>query len=428
VYYDEIDDYAKDDEKLHWISTRKVEKIDFKTILPDKHNNWINIPNNDFDSLVPLCKKNVKYGKCGGALFELYSLGVVTARDEWVYDNNKKSLSDKVKFFIDAYNKDLVLHKGKSKKEIAESINYSIKWTRAVKNDLAKGKKYKFNKNDIVESLYRPFVKKHLYFNKELNEMRYLLNSIFHDENVSINFLCVYSSNELATLVSNKIFDYCSLKMGNGGTQCLPLYRYDKDGNRLENITDWGLQQFVKQYNDDTITKQDIFHYVYAVLHNPAYRKKYELNLKRDFPRIPFYDDFRQWATWGKQLMNLHLNYETVEPYQLRVTSHKLQDGAIPKTKLKADKGVGVIFLDDQTELHDIPTEAWNYKLGNRSALEWILDQYQENKPKDPTIAEKFDNYRFADYKEQVIDLLQRVCTVSVETMTITGEMKRYNS
>ena len=101
--------------------------------------------------------------------------------------------------------------------------------------------------------------------------------------------------------------------------QCLPLYRFDRNDNLIDNITDWGLEQFVKQYNDATITKQNIFHYVYAVLHNPAYRKKYELNLKREFPRIPFYDDFRQWASWGEQLMNLHINYETVEPYQLQI-------------------------------------------------------------------------------------------------------------
>jgi predicted helicase len=429
IHYIALDDFWRKEQKLQWLAQNPLRKIPFEIIRPDKKNYWINLVENDFESLLPLCKKNVKLGKCEGALFELFSLGVVTARDEWVYDFDRKFLSNKLKYFVDVYNKNLALHKGKGKKEIAEEIDYSIKWSRAVKNDLAKGKKYKFNKNDIVEGLYRPFVKKKLYFNKELNEMRYQLNAVFQGDKVSINFLCVNSSNELATLVSDKIFDYCLLKMGNGGTQCLPLYRYDKNGNRIDNITDWGLEQFIKQYKDNTnaITKQDIFHYVYAVLHNPAYRKTYELNLKREFPRIPFYDNFRQWANWGERLMNLHVNYENAEPFQLRITNYELRNGGILKPKLKADRSAGIIILDDQTELHGIPAEAWRYQLGNRSALEWILDQYQEKKSKDPIIAEKFNTYRFADYKEQVIDLLKRVCTVSVETVKILEEMRKLN-
>ena len=125
--------------------------------------------------------------------------------------------------------------------------------------------------------------------------------------------------------------------------------------------------------------------------------------------------------------MELHLNYEKAEPFQLRIKNLELRDGVTPKPKLKADKEAGVIVLDEQTELHDVPSIAWDYKLGNRSALEWILDQYQEKKPKDPTIAEKFNTYRFADYKEQVIDLLKRVYTVSMETMKIIAEMEQHS-
>jgi len=195
------------------------------------------------------------------------------------------------------------------------------------------------------------------------------------------------------------------------------------------------------------ITKFDIFHYVYAVLHHPAYRTKYELNLKREFPRIPFYANFQQWADWGKQLMDLHINFEEAEPYALERMGEGMADEshlamqaslfgdettnghshptkkAAPKCKLKADKITGTIELDTVTTLKGIPAIAWDYKLGNRSALEWILDQYKEKKPKDPTIAKLFNTYRFADYKEHVIDLLQRVCTVSVKTMAIIQQM-----
>ena len=173
------------------------------------------------------------------------------------------------------------------------------------------------------------------------------------------------------------------------------------------------------------IEKIDIFHYVYAVLHNPSYRKKYELNLKREFPRIPFYKDFAKWRDWGKELMEIHLEYETAKPYKLKVEHAKGKEKKEePNVKLKADKDAGVIILDENTTISGIPNEAWEYKLGNRSALEWILDQYKEKKPTDPTIAEKFNTYKFADYKDFVIDLLKRVCTVSVETVRIVGEME----
>ena len=175
------------------------------------------------------------------------------------------------------------------------------------------------------------------------------------------------------------------------------------------------------------ITKEAIFHYCYAVLHDPVYREKYAQNLKREFPRIPFYADFWQWADWGAALMQLHIGYEAVEPFALTRTdapdAKARAAGMAPKAMLRADPDAGSIALDSETTLRGIPPEAWTYKLGNRSAIEWVLDQYKEKKPKDPTIREKFDTYRFADYKEKVVDLLARVTTVSVETVAITQKM-----
>jgi len=204
-----------------------------------------------------------------------------------------------------------------------------------------------------------------------------------------------------------------------------PLYRYTADGERMDNITDWALEQFQKHYKDKAISKENIFHYVYAVLHHPAYRAKYEINLKREFPRIPFYDDFGKWAAWGKQLMDLHLNYESAKPYRLireDKDSETIRKAIEPR--LMARKENGVIEMDTLTTLKGVPAEAWEYRLGTYSALEWILERYKERKPKDPTIREKFNTYKFADYKERVIDLLGRVCTVSVETMKIIGQME----
>jgi len=427
IQYISMDDFWRKDEKLQWFTENEFKTIPFEYVLPDKNNNWINNSDNDFDTLLPLCDKSVKAGKSKKALFELFSLGVVTNRDEWVYDNNNNDLSKKIAYLISIYQKDLKKLEGTKREDAKNSVDYSIKWTRAVLNDLIKGKEYFTDNANILNVNFRPFIKKYLYYSKQLNEMQYLLPNIFGIRgelvNTCISFYSISSSWQLSTLAVNKVFDLGYLKQGNGGTFCLSIFRYNKDGNRQDNITDWGLNQFTKQYKTKKITKEDIFHYTYAVLHYPTYRAKYELNLKREFPRIPFYEDFNKWATWGRALMELHINYETVKPYPLNVRTAK-ESIDNPKPKLKTIKTGNTIVIDENTLLSDIPPEAWEYKLGNRSAMEWVLDQYKESKPKDPTIAEKFNTYRFADYKEQVIDLLKRVCTVSVETMKIINEMK----
>jgi len=295
---------------------------------------------------------------------------------------------------------------------------------------LKKGSILSYNQHYLTVGLYRPYIKKRLYYARIIIHRFYQQDHIFprglKRDNLIITFTDPGSQKPFMSLASNEIPDL-HLNGAACGTQCLPLYRYDKEGNPIDNITDWGLNQFHTYYRDASITKEDIFHYTYAVLHNPRYRQKYELNLKRQFPRIPFYQNFSQWVEWGKQLMELHLNYETVTPYPLTRVNLPEKNTA-PKPKLKADIDKGSIILDDITTLGGIPKMAWEYRLGNRSALEWILDQYKEKKLKDPAIAQNFNTYRFPDYKETVIELLTRVCTVSVETMKIIAQMEKINS
>jgi predicted helicase len=213
--------------------------------------------------------------------------------------------------------------------------------------------------------------------------------------------------------------------------QVLSRSYFSASNGKQDNITDWALKQFEKRYGKTKakpITKDAIFHYVYGVLHDPDYREKYAQNLKREFPRLPFYPDFWSWADWGDKLMRLHIGFEIVDPWPLvRVETpdpRARAAGVAPKPILKSLPADGIIKLDSETTLTGIPPEAFAYRLGNRSGLDWILDQYKEKTPKDPTIREKFNTYRFADYKEKVIDLLARVTRVSVETMAITNAMK----
>lgn len=456
-YIDMPDEWRKE-EKLNWFKSNQLETIPFARIEPDKKSNWINLADSDFESLIPLIRNN----KVDNSIFDDSSNGIVSARDEWVFDFDRKNLFKKVSYIIDGYNKNIKTGKYDSE----------VKWSEGLKKQLQRKSILKVKDDLILPFHFRPYTKKYYYSEPLLSDR--LTSKHFHffgEELKSSNKSIVVSipnSNVISYSSTDKLIEFKTAGTATGGSAILPLYYY-KSGNRQDNITDWALNLFREHYkpkpfteqevsalSDEAnavftgiklISKEDIFHYTYAVLHNPAYRKKYELDLKREFPRLPLYADFFAWSAYGKQLMDLHINYETAEPFPLKLIETKAEIKEekqkamfnfeepqplltkIPKlkVKLKADKETGLIELDEQTALIGVPKEAWEYKLGNRSALEWVLDQYKEKKPSDPTIAEKFNTYRFADYKEQVINLLKRVCTVSVETVRLIKELENLN-
>jgi predicted helicase len=279
IEYTALDDFWRKEEKLEWLRNHKIESIPFEKITPDKNNNWINLVNNDFDSLLPLANKGTKLGKGGNAIFELFSLGVVTNRDEWVYDFSKKELERKVKFFTEFYETEKERWT-KSSKEIPinDFVNRTIKWTEELESHLKRGDELKFDKERIRVAIYRPFTKRSFYFDKIITHRIYQNDLIFGIniplENIVIYFSGPSSSKPFSVLSTNSIAGIDFLEK----TQSLPLYRYTSNYELTHNITDWGLKQFFTHYKDELITKEAIFYYVYAPLHNPAYRKKYELN------------------------------------------------------------------------------------------------------------------------------------------------------
>ncbi len=438
IEYVTMDDFWTKYEKLDWLKTHPLKNIEFQSITPDKNHNWINLAENDLEGLLPLYDKSNNHK----SLLNLVSIGVSTNRDEWVFDFSEKTLLNKMSYFIESYNSKVL----NNENDFDDEKMKDIKWSDSLKNKFKNKLKLIFTREYLTSFHYRPFTNVNYYADKNLSDR--LTNNHFEihglklkNENIIIGFSGVGSSKAFSCLATNQLIGVDYLEK----TQCISLYRYDSNDNRIENITDWGLEQFQNHYKDKKIRKEDIFHYVYAVLHNPEYRKKYEINLKREFPRIPFYENFKKWCDRGKRLMDLHINFESAEPYKLKVKTSETKAEHLKKkkklieevkepdallaykpkvkTKLTANKENGTIEIDELTSITGIPKEAWEYKLGNRSALEWILDQYKEKKPKDPTIREKFNTYKFADYKDKVIDLLMRVCTVSVETMKIVKEM-----
>ena len=422
IYHIKWDDFDSAQNKLAFLSNTNFSDIDFEHIVPDEKNNWLNQSNNGFEKFISIANKETKLAKVENkmreqAVFKLFSLGVVTNRDEWVYDFDKQHLGKKIKNFIRSYEN--MRKKFGGKITDSAELGKEIKWTRDLEKQLSKNKKNKFDPKYIRSSLYRPFVEKYIYFHQNLNEMRFQLPCIFPTGKKEENKVICFNTD------SNNFYvlgcDVLPNLHFTGDSQCLPLYRYDNEGISHNNITDWGLKQFQDHYQNKKITAEDIFHYTYAVLHNPAYLKKYATNLKQEFPRLPFYDDFSKWVKWGKELLTLHIGFEKQTPHPLK-RNDKVCDAG--RAKLKADKARGVIILDEQTELAEIPPQAFEYKLGCRSALEWVLDQYKEKTPKDPTIREKFNPYKFANHKEHVIDLLGKICAVSVKTMEIVGAMR----
>lgn len=457
IRYEAVRDYATADEKKGFLAARPLRERPFTEIRPDTKHNWIGLPENDWEGLIPVADKKMKAS--GGsskerAIFKLFSLGIVTNRDEWAYDFDKKYLSDKVEYFAGRFNNEIMrwFDDGKPS-NITNFVKRDIKWTSELEERLRKTKRIEFSFEKIVYSHYRPFVERFTYFQHPITHRPYQNEAIFPNRSsVNQTIITVVEPKAAFSALGSKALPNKDFFMPSAA-QHFPRYRYTTDGTRLDNITDWALRKFEAAYGksgrldprreaggDDgegergergekrRLTKDAIFAYVYAVLHDPVYRETYAINLKREFPRIPFYRDFWRWVEWGERLLALHIGYESVEPWPLtRIDSADdaaRAAGLKPKPVLKSLPEAGVVVLDSETQLTGVPQEAWDYRLGNRSAIDWVLDQHKEKKPKDPTIREKFDTYRFADHKERVADLLARVVRVSVETREVTEAMK----
>jgi predicted helicase len=430
IFYEAVRDYAKTDEKREFLVAKRLSERAFVELRPDAKQNWLNLTSNDFETLMPIASKDVKGATKPSqekAIFKLFSLGISTNRDEWVYGDDPAALTRQMRFFTTSYDAQRPTH----------DYDTTIKWSRNLKRRFEQGRREAFDAERLTRAAYRPFYSPHIYDSDLFIDEGGSKAAMFPlgKPNCAICFSDAGSRTNYVVLAVGGIAD---LHFGASidAYQQVPLYRYDA-GNRIDNITDWSLAEFRKHYQPgrgrkpQPITKQAIFHYVYAVLHDPSYRAKYAQNLKREFPRIALYGDseptFWQWAAWGEALMALHIGYEQAAPFALvrtDVADEKVRAaGQSPKCLLKSAKEAGRILIDSETTLAGVPPDAWAYMLGNRCAIDWVLDQYKEKKPKDPTIREKFDTYRFADHKEKVIDLLMRVTTVSVETARIVAAM-----
>ena len=421
IHYARREDPELAIDKLAYLRVARLEDIPFQNIEPDGNSNWLNQSNSDFGSLLPTVNKTTMRARVGEdeqAVFKLYAPGVMTGRDEWVYDFEVHNLRNKALFFADIYN-------GLLAKE-NQTHDAVIKWSRDLRNEFRRGKRIVYSEAERIQSLYRPFTAKWYCANFVMNDVltrnHYAMFGPDLNQENNIIFIKGPAAESFSVLATEKLSTTNAGLLATVAHSASPSTATPRTASGSATSPSGGLRQFREHYRDDSISAEDIFAYTYAVLHNPVYREKYALDLKREFPRLPFYPDFRAWVDMGQELLDLHTGFESVEAYPLQRTELA---GEAKRAILRADKERSVIALDEKTSLTGVPPDAWRYRLGSRSALEWVLDQYKERKPKDPTIAEKFNTYRFADYKDQVIDLLQRVCAVSVRTMEIVDGMAK---
>ena len=433
MFYARVDEQWRKEEKYRYLDeTEQYDNIEWKRVTPDKRHTWLTEGlHAEFDTFLPLGSREAKAvkGEVVDVLFHIFSNGVKTNRDAWVYNFNRPALTENMKRMIETYNEQVFAWERQRKPGVhvddyVVSDASKIGWSSGLKQQLERGRIADFSKDKVRTSLFRPFTVASLYFDRMMNERVYLFPSIFptpkiETENRAV-WLKVGSDWPIFALMIKKIPNL----LPQGGSQCFPFYTYDEDGtNRRENITDWAQARFRAQYKDETINKWEIFHYVYGLLHHTGYRERYQANFKRELPRLPFAPDFRAFANAGARLAEIHVGYEEMAPYALAEIETPGQTLDYRVEKMRLSKGRTQICYNGFLTLGGVPAEAFKYRLGNRSALEWVIDQYRVKTDRRSGIV---NDPNRAEDPQYIVDLIGRVIAVSLETVEIVAGLPGY--
>ena len=408
-----------------------IGNVNWDSIQPDARYTWLTEGlREDFETFLPIGSKQAKTekGEVSDVIFHQFSSGVKTNRDAWAINFDEDALSENVIRMIDTYNTQVLKWQQQTGQDVDDFVAYDsekINWSSGLKQKLISGHIAEFNSERTRQVLYRPFTKSHLYFDRFMAERVYVFPSIFPTPQTETEnrVICVNVSREkpFTCLITDCISEHIMTGGFGSAGQYFPFYIYDEDGtNRRENITGWALAQFREHYKDETITKWDIFHYTYALLHHPAYREHYQVNLKRDLPHIPYAPKFWEFVEAGKRLADIHIHYEDQPQYKLDLieTPDTPLDWRVAQMKFSKDKTQ--IKYNDFLTLAGIPAEALQYRLGNRSALEWVVDQYRVKTDRRSGIE---NDPNRADDETYIVDLIRKVISVSLETVKIVEQL-----
>ncbi|GAA9880979.1 DEAD/DEAH box helicase family protein [Helicobacter pylori] len=432
-YYD-IGDYLKREDKLNRLANfTDLDAIPFETIIPNNKGDWINQRGDDFDKLIPL-KRDKKLQN--PSVFDINSLGVASGRDAWVYNFSPNALMQSVQKCIDTYNADLKRFnthfreafkqrtKGLKSDKLYKQLNDQEITTDKTKISLTGNLKNKFinnenlpasNKERIRLSLYRPFNKQWLYWDKNWINRQREFSKIFPNkdaQNVVINTSSMASRN-FSCLIANEIADLHIM----ANTQAYPLYYYDDLGNRYNAISGYALNLFRRHYKDNAITEEEIFYYIYAIFHHKGYLEKYKNSLAKEAPRIALSEDFKELSTLGKELGELHLNYESGEMHtsvEYKTLMNAEIEGYYDVEKM-TKKGDRIVYNKNIT-ITKIPKKAFEYVVNGKSAIDWVIERYQKTTDKDSLIENNPNDYKGGKY---VFELLCRVITLSEKSVDL---------
>ncbi len=431
IFYYEVGDYLKREAKLNLLANfENLESVPFKEITPNNKGDWINQREDAFDKLIPL-KRDKKLQN--PSIFDINSGGVVSGRDLWVYNFSPKILTQSVQKCMDTYNADLErfnahfreafkqrtksvksgeLYKQLNDKEITTDKT-KIAWTRALKQEFIKNKNLQESSMERIRlALYRPFNKQWLYFDKTWNEEQSQLPKIFpnkHAHNVVINT----TTRNFCSLIGDAIPDTHFI----GDTQAYPLYYYDDLGNRYNAISGYALNLFRRHYKDNAITEEEIFYYIYAILHHKGYLEKYKNSLAKEAPRIALSDNFKELSILGKQLAELHLNYESGEMHEsVKYTTlmNAEIEGYYDVDKMKR-QGNSILY-NQNIAITKIPQKAFDYVVNGKSAIDWVIERYSITTDKDSLIENNPNDYAGGKY---VLELLCRVIKLSEKSVDL---------
>jgi len=459
IYYYDIGDCLTRENKLKIIKDfASIVNIPWKIISPDKHNDWINFRNDNFFKYINFGNKDKKSEIEQTYFNSKYSRGVATARDHFCWNFSKVSLEKNIKTIINFYNeqcKEYHIAKEKNKKiKLKDFVNYDstkITWNDGFKQDLEKGVKFRYNDENIYQGMYRPFCKQYVYFAKELNDRTYQMPQIFPTKKHYNLIICIPGigdKKDFSVLVSDYIPDLGLFS----SCQCFPLYWYiKKDKNqsnlfensddeyiRQDGISDYIFKQAKDKYGLKT-TKEDIFYYIYGILHKPDYRIMYANDLKKMLPRLPLIDnsdDFWKFSKAGRELAKLHLNYEKQEPFNnLLINGKQLSKIQISKDQLFVDKmkfpaknqKTSIIYNKHLT-ISNIPDKAYDYIINGKSAIRWIMEYYSITIHKESGLKNDPNNWGIEHNNPQyILNLLLSIINVSVKTVNIVETLPDVN-
>ncbi|GAA7128339.1 hypothetical protein Kyoto62A_11930 [Helicobacter pylori] len=431
IHYYDIGDYLKREEKLNRLSNfTNLDAIPFETIIPNNKGDWINQREDDFEKLIPL-KRDKK--RQNPSVFDINSNGVVTGRDPWVYNFSPIVLMQNVQKCIDTYNVDLKrfnavfreafkqrtkgvksdkLYKQLNDKEITTDKT-KIAWTRALKQEFIKNKNLQESHKDRIRlAMYRPFNKQWLYFDKNLNEEQSQLPKIFPDKDAQ-NVVINTTIRNFSALVSDAIPDIHFI----GDANAYPLYYYDDLGNRHYAISGYALNLFRRHYEDNSIAEEEIFYYIYAILHHKGYLEKYKNSLTKEDPRIALSEDFKELSALGKELAKLHLNYESGEMHasvEYKTLMNAEEKGYYDVETMK--KIGDCINYNNHIAITKIPKKAFDYVVNGKSAIDWVIECYKKTRDKDSKIKNNPNDYKGGKY---VFELLCRVIKLSEKSVDL---------